>query len=139
MGRSAAKKRILVVEDEALIAWLLGDALERHGYVVVGPAATQSAALELVERERPQMAIVDVGLKEGDGISAAEQMIRSGVDVLFVTAHATDLVAECGLRTGVVSKPVDPDTVADAIRAVSHFMRTGEVPRWAPSALTIIQ
>jgi DNA-binding response OmpR family regulator len=87
MDGSAIKETVLVVEDEVLIAWTLREVLERNGYVVVGTASTQSAALDLLEREHPQMAVVDVRLKQGDGISTAQEMMRSGVGVLFLTGH----------------------------------------------------
>jgi DNA-binding NarL/FixJ family response regulator len=73
MDGSTAKETVLEVEDEVLIAWALRDVLERNGYAVVGPVATQSAALDLMEREHPQMAVVDVRLKEGDGISTGQE------------------------------------------------------------------
>ena len=80
---------MLVVEDEALVAWLLRDVLEHHGYEVVGPASTQEGARELVQRERPEVAVVDVKLKQGDGIETAREMVREGVGVLFLTGHGS--------------------------------------------------
>jgi DNA-binding response OmpR family regulator len=138
MDGSAIKETVLVVEDEVLIAWTLREVLERNGYVVVGTASTQSAALDLLEREHPQMAVVDVRLKQGDGISTAQEMMRSGVGVLFLTGHGAGLVAKSGLNTGVVEKPFRPETIAGALRAVRHFKDTGELPSWAPSELTIV-
>jgi DNA-binding response OmpR family regulator len=135
----SAKRRVLVVEDEALVAWLLRDVLEDHGYEVVGLASTQDAALELARRDRPEVAVVDVKLKQGDGISAAREMVREGVGVLFLTGHGSRLVAESGLTGGVVEKPFRPECVARAVRAVSHLAETGEVPQWAPSELTIVR
>lgn len=138
MDGSAAKETVLVVEDEVLIAWALRDVLERNGYEVVGPVATQSAALDLMEREHPQMAVVDVRLKQGDGISTGQEMMRSGIGVLFLTGHGAKLVAESGLHTGVVEKPFRPETIAGALRAVRHFNETGRLPNWAPRELTIV-
>ena len=136
---SNLKTRVLVVEDEAIIAWVLRDVLEDNGYEVVGPASTQHAALELVHRDHPNVAVVDVKLKQGDGIAAAREMAREGVDVLFVTAHGAQMVAESGLTTGVVEKPFRPDCIVPAVRAVSHLAETGEVPHWAPRELTIVR
>jgi response regulator NasT len=136
---SNLKTRVLIVEDEALVAWLLRDMLEEHGYDVVGVASTEEAALELVHRDHPTVAVVDVKLKHGDGIAAAREMAREGVGVLFLTGHGSNLVAESGLTTGVVEKPFRPDCIVPAVRAVSHLAETGEVPHWAPSELTIVR
>jgi DNA-binding response OmpR family regulator len=132
------KTRVLVVEDEALVAWLLRDVLEHHGYEVVGPASTQEGARELVQRERPEVAVVDVKLKQGDGIETAREMVREGVGVLFLTGHGSRLVAESGLRSGVVEKPFRPDCIVRAVEAITHLTATGEIPRWAPRELTIL-
>ena len=128
MDGSIAKETVLEVEDEVLIAWALRDVLERNGYAVVGPVATQSAALDLMEREHPQMAVVDVRLKEGDGISTGQDMMRSRIGVLFLTGRGAKLVADSGLRTGVVEKPFRPESIAGASKAVRHFSETGKAP-----------
>jgi CheY-like chemotaxis protein len=51
---------VLVVEDEFLIAMDLERTLERHGYRVLGPAATVDAALRLLDGEAPDVALLDV-------------------------------------------------------------------------------
>ena len=138
MPDSAPKTRVLVVEDEALVAWLLRDGLEHHGYEVVGLASSQDAAVALTRREHPDVAVVDVKLKHGDGIETAKEMVREGVGVLFLTGHGSRLVAESGLPSGVVEKPFRPECIASAVRAISHMAQTGEIPHWAPRELTIV-
>jgi two-component system, response regulator PdtaR len=139
LASSEPKKRILVVEDEALVAWLLRDILESRGYEVVGVASTQLAAEDLCRSRQPEVAVVDVKLKQGDGIAAAREMARNGVDVLFLTAHGARLVAESGLGpTGVVEKPFRAECIGPAVEAVSHLSETGEVPNWAPPDVTLI-
>ena len=61
--RSLAGQRVLVVEDEYVIALEVGRALEDEGAEVVGPVASVSAALELIERtDRLDIAILDINL-----------------------------------------------------------------------------
>jgi DNA-binding response OmpR family regulator len=132
------KKRVLVVEDEALVAWLLRDQLLEAGYAVIGVAATEEAALDAFRRERPDIAIVDVNLRRGDGISAAREMTREGGDVLFLTAHGRDQVQASGVGTAVMHKPFRPGAVVDAVRAVGHMQGTGSLPDWAPPELELV-
>jgi two-component system cell cycle sensor histidine kinase/response regulator CckA len=65
--------RVLVVEDERLIAEEMCDRLARLGLVPVGIAATGDDALRQIETERPDLVLLDIRLKHGpDGISTAE-------------------------------------------------------------------
>ena len=129
---------MLVVEDEALIAWFLRELLESRGYEVVGPASTEHAAVELCRLSRPEVAVIDVKLKQGDGIAAAREIARDGVGVLFLTAHGAHQVAESGLATAIVQKPFRPESLVGAVEAVSHLSKTGEVPNWAPPELKFV-
>jgi DNA-binding response OmpR family regulator len=91
-----------------------------------------------MEREHPPMAVVDVRLKEGDGISTGQDMRRSRIGVLFLTGRGAKLVADSGLRTGVVEEPFRPESIAGALKAVRHFNETGKVPNWAPREPTTV-
>ena len=133
------KKRVLVVEDEALVAWLLRDHLVAAGYAVVGVAATEEAAVDTCRRERPDIAIVDVNLRRGNGIAAAREMTRDGAGVLFLTAHGRDQVQASGVGTAVMPKPFRPAAVIDAVRAMGHVKGTGQLPDWAPPELELVQ
>jgi two-component system, response regulator PdtaR len=81
--------RILIVEDEFLIAmeceWILTNA----GYDVVGTAADEQQAVQLAERARPDLVLMDVRLaRGGDGIEVAKSIrSRCGIRSLFVSAH----------------------------------------------------
>ena len=57
--------RVLIVEDEALIAMALADSLEDAGHEVVGPAATMAEALALCEGAPPELAVLDINLRDG--------------------------------------------------------------------------
>ena len=89
----------------------------------------------MFERERPDLVIADVRLREGDGISAARPMEKQGAAVMFVTAHCFDLVMSSGVGVACLQKPFDPGIIGLAALAVLHYEQHGSKPAWAPSEL----
>ncbi len=83
--------RILIVEDEAIVAMDLRDQIEHAGYEVVGVAHSGAAALELVDRETEMdLAILDVRLKgDMDGVELGARLrARLGAALVYITANA---------------------------------------------------
>jgi two-component system, response regulator PdtaR len=70
--------RILVVEDDALIAMVLGELLEGMGHEVCDTAGTQADAVASAIRHRPDMMIVDGALRQGNGIAAVDEILLGG-------------------------------------------------------------
>lgn len=68
--------RALIVEDEALIAFVLAEILEELGFEVCASEATEAGAVAAALRERPDLMIVDARLRQGSGISAVETILR---------------------------------------------------------------
>jgi AmiR/NasT family two-component response regulator len=87
---SQTTQRILIVEDEAIVALDIRSQLEGLGYTVVGQAATALQAQEVVAQLQPDLVLMDIHLQgEGDGIDAAHQIRqREVVPVVFLTAYA---------------------------------------------------
>jgi len=82
--------KILIVEDEVVIATDLASRLKSLGYSISGEATTGSKTLELVEQDQPDLVMMDIILPgDMDGIGAAE-IIRDrwGIPVVFPTAYA---------------------------------------------------
>src|SRR5262249_42631669 len=113
--------KVLIVEDEFLIAAGIAAGLESAGYTLGGNAASEEAALRLHMHHRPELAVVDVNLQKGDGISAAGPMTATGTSVLFVTADEGDREKESGLGTACLGKPFTPSVLIAAVRAVAHI------------------
>jgi diguanylate cyclase (GGDEF)-like protein/PAS domain S-box-containing protein len=84
--------RILVVEDESIVALDIKHHLENMGYLVVGLAASGELAIHIAEAEKPDLVLMDIRLKgKMDGIQAAEIMRNSwDLPVLFLTAFADE-------------------------------------------------
>lgn len=81
--------RILVVEDDFLIAMQTEAALAAAGFHVIGTAATAEHALELAEKERPALAVMDIRLaSKRDGIDTARELYHElNIRCIFATAH----------------------------------------------------
>jgi len=124
--RNALTQRVLVVEDNPILALEIGSLVTDMGHVVCGTAANEREALELADAEKPTLALLDVRLADGDnGIEVARVLRQQkALRTIFVTAFDDDL-EELGARHlgQVVRKPFNPDAVKAAIsRAV--FMPT---------------
>ena len=80
--------RVLIVDDEVLLADYVACVVEDHGHEVVGTAMTAGEAMQLLREHRPDVAILDIRLKgEADGVDLAGSMRASGLSVphIFIT------------------------------------------------------
>ena len=87
--------KVLILEDDVLVAWSLREVLSLTGYQVTGIAATVNDALCLAENTRPDLAVVDVRLAGNrDGIEGA-QLLRQqfGISVIFLTGEVDQATA----------------------------------------------
>ncbi|NBB71767.1 MAG: diguanylate cyclase [Alphaproteobacteria bacterium] len=108
--------RILVVEDEALLAATVCDWLDDAGFEVCAVAAEGPEAVRLARESRPDLAIVDLTLAGGtDGLATADELARrAGTPTLFLTAHRERLEdASCGL--GWLAKPTTARALVEAV------------------------
>jgi DNA-binding response OmpR family regulator len=79
--------KILVVEDDALIAMELEERLGELGYIVLGPALTLEAAEKLVAQERPDAALLDANLAGQSSVQLGAALASQGVKVGFCTGY----------------------------------------------------
>lgn len=119
------KGRILIVEDEALIAEELQSRLERLHFQVVGVEATGPRAVATAERTRPSLVLMDIRLKGSmDGIDAADQIYRNfEIPIVFLTAHSDPLTfqrAKDSNPFGYVMKPFQEREILVAIEMALH-------------------
>ncbi|MCI5066154.1 response regulator [bacterium] len=83
-------EKILVVEDEDLVADDIIEGLSELGYEIVGRASTVEGTLDLAHEEAPDLVLMDINIEgDGDGIEAAEELRKRGIPVVFLTG-ATD-------------------------------------------------
>jgi CheY-like chemotaxis protein len=88
----AASTRILIVEDEAIVACDLQSRLESFGYEVVGIAVSGEQAIRLAAETSPDLVLMDIQLRgQWDGIQVAEKLrAQERVGIIFLSAHSSD-------------------------------------------------
>lgn len=113
--------RILVVEDEVLIALELECLLEGLGHEIVGVAASSQDAIALGYRDRPDLALVDIHLIDGPtGVEVARRLSADpGIAVVFMTANAKRIPEDFAGALGVIAKPYSERMVANALGYVA--------------------
>ncbi len=102
-------KKILIVEDELIVAWDLSKTLERNGYEIAGMASSVDKALAMVQETRPWIVLVDIFLK-GDltGIDLAHHLNRLQIPFIYISANSNQQILEQVKTTrpyGFIVKP----------------------------------
>lgn len=115
--------RILVVEDEVLVALCLSDMLEELRYDVCGVAASGAQALDIAERERPTLALVDIGLNGAlDGIQTACCLReRYAIPSLFMSGASDAETLERAMAAephGFLAKPYSAADLKEALDGI---------------------
>ena len=116
-----AVARILVVEDDNIVAMELRDRLEGFGYAIAGSASYGEEAVGKAGETRPDLVLMDIRLRgEMDGVAASSQIrSRYGIPVIYLTANADEDTlgrARATHPSGFVRKPFDEAELRTAIR-----------------------
>ena len=111
--------QILVGEDDSLIAMLLVETLEEIGHAVCGVEATESGAVMAALQCRPDLIIVDAQLREGNGVSAVDQILRIGfVPHLFISGDIKKVLARRPDAVAIAKPFHEPELVQAIQRAL---------------------
>jgi len=116
--------RVLIIEDESIIAIHLEDMMIELGHEVVGIAATRDEAVKLAVAQRPALVLADVRLADGSsGIDAVTDILRSfDLPVVFITAYPERLLTGERIEpTYLITKPFLPETVKAAVGQALFF------------------
>jgi DNA-binding response OmpR family regulator len=131
-------KRVLIVEDDLMIADLLEEILLGGGYDVCGIARTVAEAVALGNLHKPDLAIIDVRLAKGEGTEIAA-LLTHKPGILYATGNVdrARLMAADGI--GYLSKPYRPSDVIPALRIVEQFFTTGTASPPFPPRFTMLR
>ena len=115
MSQTFAGRRVLVVEDEALVAMLLETILEDMGCVAVGPAATVDEGLRMATEEAIDTALLDVNVAGRQVFPVAEALKRRGVPFIFSTGYGEGGLPDEWRGQPTLQKPFTEAAVRNAL------------------------
>jgi DNA-binding response OmpR family regulator len=128
-GRSGESERILIVEDDVLIACQIEIALTDEGFSIAGLAATGKEALRLAKAQSPTLVVMDIRLADDrDGIDTALELFRlHGIRCIFASAHSDQDArqrAAPAAPLGWLPKPYTMAALTAMVRAAVSELRS---------------
>ena len=114
----AAPLRILVVEDEMMIAFYIEDCLTGFGHHVVGPASRVGKALDLIETEKLDLALLDVNVSGEEVYPAAVELRSRGIPFMFLSGYGSRGLREEWKGSPTLEKPFAPEVLEARIDAI---------------------
>jgi DNA-binding NtrC family response regulator len=115
-GGSLAVKKILIVEDSYVIAESISRTLVDVGFAVVGPADTADQAMQQIEQDVPDGALLDVTLREGSVVAVANALRGHKVPFVVVTAFARDMLPAELRQAPYLAKPMSEIELIETVR-----------------------
>jgi PAS domain S-box-containing protein len=127
------KPRVLLVEDEALVAMMIQETLSEFGFQVVGPLATAADALAAARESRFDAAVLDINLGDGLVYRLAEILDQQSVPFVFVTGYDADSIDARFSGVPILQKPIERDML-QKIFSLGGDRPAAEEPRSAARA-----
>lgn len=112
--------KLLLVEDDATLIRMVSDYLKNEGFSVTAVTGQRDAS-NAMDREKPDLALVDISLAEGNGFGVFADAKSRGIPVIFLTASSDEFSVVTGLDMGAddyISKPFRPRELVSRIRNV---------------------
>lgn len=131
--------RVLIVEDESLLAMMVEEVLTGEGLQVIANVGSVPAAMHAVEQGGFDIALLDVNIAGGAVFSVADAVLERGLSVVFATGYGIKGIRADLQHLPVIGKPFSPDHLVRVLRAVAeqHSQPTTGVdwPDASPSAI----
>ncbi len=123
------QKKILVVEDEVIVAQNIRKGLERSGYAVIGPVGDAERAIQTALEKNPDLILMDISLDGGrDGVEVVRELNRHmDVPVIYITAHGDSKTVERAKQTapfGYLHKPFSENEIHSTIEMALYKHET---------------
>jgi two-component system, response regulator PdtaR len=121
--------RILLIEDDAIIALAAEAALRAAGHDVIGPICDSDQAVALAVQQRPHLALVDINLAGGEeGVAIARRLNALGVRSVFARGQPDIARAHKDAAMGVLEKPYSDLALQNTIPVLESVLQGGTPP-----------
>jgi len=110
--------RVLVVEDDTLVAWDIEAMLQDAGGTVVGPVGKLAQAQALIAKAEFDIALLDLNLGRDNSLPAADLLDEAGIPFVFLSGHSADFLPDRHRHRPLVAKPFNPPLLIAAILGV---------------------
>lgn len=116
--KTSARGRVMICEDEVIVAMDLQMLVEEFGYEVIGPFRELREAFSALGSAHPDVALLDVRLKDGEVFPLAERLRDMGVGLVFQSGHVYgDEIHAKYPQAGCCLKPINPAELRSALQA----------------------
>ncbi len=113
-----AGAKVLIVEDEALVALELALALRDLGCIVLGPAADSAQAQALLQRQQPDAVLLDLGLRDGFALALVQALAAAGIPYVLATGYDCEQLEPVLRHVPRLDKPYDRKALRQALLQV---------------------
>lgn len=115
--------RVLIVDDAAFMRMMIKDILEKNGYEIVGEAPNGAVAVEMYQKEKPDVVTMDITMPDVDGIEAVKRIkaIDPGAKIIMCSAMGQQSMVMDTIKAGArdfIVKPFQADRVLEAVQKV---------------------
>ena len=111
------KPSILIVEDDPFIALDLQDTFENAGFEVCGPVSSVTSGLKVLEKKRPDVAMLDFNLGTETSLPIAEQLQMINIPFAFLSGQIVSVIKLATDISGIfIAKPYNPDALVSQIK-----------------------
>jgi DNA-binding response OmpR family regulator len=133
--------KVLIAEDDLMIADMSEDILVEHGYEVCGIGRTVAQAVALGRHHLPDLAIIDMRLADGGlGSEVAAQLTDlERLGILYVTGNISSVKAQHSLGHGCLAKPYLFADLLRGLEIVAEFVKTGKTSLPFPGGFKMLQ
>jgi PAS domain S-box-containing protein len=128
------KPRVLLVEDEALVAMMIQETLAEFGFQVIGPVSSASEALAAARDSQFDAAVLDINLGDGMVYTVAEILSKRGVPFVFVTGYDADSVDSRFAGVPILQKPIERNMLQKIFLLGAGHAAAADEPRSAVRA-----
>jgi DNA-binding response OmpR family regulator len=134
-------RKVLIAEDDLMIADMVEAALIAHGYTVCGIAPTVAEATTLALREKPNLVIIDLRLADGGLGTDIAYALKDQLDlgILYATGNAANVRLTSANGHACLSKPYSEAGLVRALELVSEIVATGKALPPFPRGFQILK